>query len=117
MLNTHHRLTLVLGLVSGGMLGMSCLETTPLEECFDIAKEDGSDRIEVVPIGIKSGEECPKEGAREVKDGAREHADWCVAGAKLKNIACGPLEELAVSPGVCHYVAVYNKPIGGCPWP
>jgi hypothetical protein len=100
--------------VSGAMLGSSCLDTAPLQECFEIAEEEPADEIEVFSVGVKSGEECPKEGAREVKDTAQEHADRCSGGAKLQSIACGPLEEYATSPGLCTYVAVYNKRIGGC---
>lgn len=111
-------LVLVLALVSGAILGSCYLETTPMEECFDVAEETWMDEFEVITLyfDVGSHEECPREGAREVKEAAQKKADNCLysQGAKLKYIACGPREDRADYDGHCDYVAVYDKWIGQC---
>jgi hypothetical protein len=104
-------------LVASAALLFGCLETTPIEQCLEIAEDDPLDEIELVQVyDLGSHEECPKEGARAVKDAAKHMADSCLygTGAKLDFIACGPLEERADASGTCEYVAVYNKYIGQC---
>jgi hypothetical protein len=107
-------LLLALGLVGGAGLGSSCLDTAPLDECFEIAEEYVDDEIETITLVVGWNEECPNERARAVKDAARERTQTCESGVDLRFVACGPLEDQADNFGYCYYVAVYDQPVGSC---
>jgi hypothetical protein len=107
-----HRLFLALGLVAGTTLGSSCLDTAPIDECFDVADEEYDDEVEVFTLDVGQYGECPSERHRSVKEAAQDYADSCMAGgAKLRYVACGPLEDRADYFGTCEYVAVFDKPV------
>lgn len=110
-----HRLLLALGLVGGVALGSSCLDTAPIEECFDVADEEYGDEIEVIVLDVGEYGECPSERARAVKDAARDYGGLCPdSNAKLRYIACGPIEDRADYSGACEYVAVFDEAVGTC---
>ncbi|MFV8755200.1 hypothetical protein ACNOYE_32020 [Nannocystaceae bacterium ST9] len=109
-----HRLFLALGLVGGAALGSGCLDTAPIDECFDVAMEDDRDDIDVFQLFVGEDGDCPNERAHSVKAAAQEHADDCAAdgkGSKLRYVACGPLAEQAEADGICEYVAVYHDDV------
>jgi hypothetical protein len=113
ILGLHHRLSLALGLVGGATLG-GCLDTAPLDECIDAAVESLDDEIELVLLKVDPNEECPSERAHAVREAAKEIEGCEDRVAKLRYIACGPLEDHATPEGYCQYVAVYWEPLDYC---
>jgi hypothetical protein len=111
-----HRLLLALGLVGGAVVGSSCLDTAPIEECFDIADDDPDDEVAIITLDVGPYSDCPSERAEAVKEAAQQFADDCTnrPGGKLRYIACGPLEDRSDNLGQCEYVAVFDRFVGNC---
>lgn len=115
IIGLRHRLLLALGLVGGAALGSSCIETAPLEECFAIARDSDNDEIAAFSIQIERNEKCPSERSRTVKAAAKAYQGcYGMSHAKLRYVACGPLEKRADEYGFCEYVAVYDGPMHDC---
>jgi hypothetical protein len=99
------RLLLATGLGLSGGVGSACLESAPLDECFERAERKYKDRFEVVQVYVSPGEECPDENSDEVREEAKLAGTCWVDGftVALNHVACGP----RIAEPYCEYVAVY----------